>query len=90
MFREYVLHTPYKSIKDVFALRDKRIVNPYRKISFNNLVFSISKAPIRETVKLRIVPDIESGMVEIRMWYKDNLIGTCNVKNEDINLLNFK
>jgi hypothetical protein len=90
LFREFGLPAPYESIKDVFALRDKRIVNPYRKISFNNLNFSISKAPIRETVKLRIVPDIESGMAEIRMWYKDNLIGTCNIKNEDINLLNFK
>ena len=90
LFREFILPTPYKSVKDVFALRDKRVVNPYRKISFNNLKFSISGAPIRETVKLRIVPDIESGMAEIRLWYKDNLIGTQNVKNEDINLPNFK
>ncbi len=90
LFREFVLPAPYKSTKDVFVLRDKRVVNPYRKISFNNLKFSISGAPIRETVSLRIVPDIESGMAEIRLWYKDNLIGTQNVKNEDINLPNFK
>lgn len=37
-----------------------------REISFNNLKFSISEAPIRETVKLRIVPVIESGMAEIK------------------------
>jgi len=49
-----------------------------------------SGAPIREKVNLRIVPDIESGMTEIRLWYKDNLIGIQNVKNVDINLPNFK
>jgi len=90
LFREFVLPAPYVSTKDVFALRDKRIVNPYRKISFNKLKLPISGAPIRETVNLRIVPDMESGMAEIRLWYKDNLIGTCNAKNEDINLPNFK
>jgi len=90
LFREFVLPAPYKSTKDVFALRDSRTVNPYRKISFNKLKFSISGAPIREKVNLRIVPNIESGMAEIRLWYKDNLIGICNVKNEDINLPNFK
>ena len=90
LFREFVLPEPYKSTKDVFALRDERTVNPYRKISFNKLIFPISGAPIREKVNLRIVPDLRSGMAEIRMWYKDNLIGTQNVKNEDINLPNFK
>jgi len=29
-------------------------------------------------------------MAEIRLWYKDNLIGIQNAKNEDINLPNFK
>ena len=90
LFREFVLPAPYKSVKDVFALRDERIVNPYRKISFNKLILPISGAPIREKINLRIVPDMRSGMAEIRMWYKDNLIGIQNVKNVDINLPNFK
>jgi len=62
LFREFEIPAPYVSTKDVFALRDKRIVNPYRKISFNKLKLPISGAPIRETVNLRIVPDMESGM----------------------------
>ncbi len=90
LFREFVLPTSYVSTKDIFALRDSRIVNPYRKISFNKLKLPISGAPIREAVNLRIVPDMESGMAEIRLWYKDKLIGIQNVKNEDINLPNFK
>jgi hypothetical protein len=90
LFREFVLPSPYLSSKDIFALRDERTVNPYRKINFNKLVFSVKGAPIREKVDLRIVPDIKSGMAEIRMWYKDNFIGIQKAKNEDINLNNFK
>ncbi|MCJ7473175.1 MAG: hypothetical protein MUP02_10310 [Actinobacteria bacterium] len=85
-----MLPTPYLSSKDIFALRDQRTVNPYRKISFNKLIFPISGAPIREKVDLRIVPDMRSGMAEIRLWYKDSLIGIQSAKNEDINLMNFK
>jgi len=90
LFREFMVPAPYLSSKDIFALRDTRTVNPYRKISFNNLVLPISKAPIREKVNLRIIPDLASGMAEIRMWYKDNLIGIQSAKNEDINLKNFQ
>jgi len=90
LFREFVLPSPYTSSKDIFSLRDERTVNPYRKISFNKLVFPIKGAPIREKVDLRIVPDMVSGMAEIRMWYKDNFIGIQKARNEDINLKNFK
>ena len=81
--------TPYKSTKDVFALRDKRTVNAYRRISFNKLVINITGVPIRDEVSLRIVPDLISGMAEIRFWYKDELVGTYQVRNEDLNLSNF-
>ena len=80
---------PYLSTKDIFALRDERVVNAYRRISFNKLTINISGVPIRERVSLRIVPNSNSGMAEIRFWYKDNLVGTREVKNEDLNLPNF-
>lgn len=89
LFREFVLPAPYKSTKDVFALRDQRTVNPYRRISFNRLVINITGVPIRDRVSLRIVPDLRSGMAEIRFWYKGELVGTYEVRNEDLNLPNF-
>ena len=52
--------------KDMFALRDKIVVNAYRRISFNNLVINVLGVPIREGVDLHIVPDLRSGMAEIR------------------------
>lgn len=89
LFREFTIPKPYLSTKDVFALRDERTVNQYRKISFNKLVINITGVPIRDKVRLRIVPDLRSGMAEIRFWSKDELVGTYQVKNEDLNLPNF-
>jgi len=83
------LEKPYISTKDIFAFRDKRTVNQYRRISFNSLVINITGVPIRDKVNLRIVPDLRSGMAEIRFWYKGELVGTYQVRNEDLNLPNF-
>ncbi|MFH1903368.1 MAG: hypothetical protein ABIK20_04890 [Candidatus Omnitrophota bacterium] len=89
LFREFVVPPPFQSAKDIFCLRAERRVNQYRKISFNNLELSISEVPIRELVQLRIVPDKESGLAEIRLWYKDKLVGMQKVKNDDLNLVHF-
>ncbi len=89
LFREFVVPAPYVSTKDIFALRDERTVDAYRKISFNKLVINITGVPIRDRVSLRIVPDLRLGMAEIRFWYKDELVGTYQVRNEDLNLPNF-
>jgi len=89
LFREFYIPKPYLSTKDIFALRDSRTVNAYRRISFNKLVINITGVPIRDRVNLRIVPDLRSGMAEIRFWFKDELVGTYQVRNEDLNLPNF-
>lgn len=74
LFREFVLPKPFISKKDIFALRDERTVNAYRKISINNLELNVSGVPIRERVSLRIVPEKNSGLAEIRFWYKDKMV----------------
>jgi len=89
LFREFTIPKPYLSTKDIFALRDQRTVNPYRRISFNKLTINITGVPIRDRIGLRIVPDLRSGMAEIRFWYKGELVGTYQVRNEDLNLPNF-
>lgn len=89
LFREFMLPKPFVSTKDAFALRAERMVNAYRKISFNNLELNVSGVPIRERVSLRIAPDKKTKIAEIRFWYKDKLVGVQNVRNEDLNLPNF-
>lgn len=89
LFREFTVPPPFQSSKDIFCLRADRIVNPYRKISFNNLEFRMEGVPIRGTVQLRIVPNKESGLAEIRFWYENRLVGIQKVKNKDLNLVHF-
>ena len=89
LFREFVIPSPFISTKDIFALRDDRVVNAYRKISINNLELNVSGVPLRERVYLRITPDKNSGLSEIRFWYKDKLVGIQKVRNEDLNIHNF-
>jgi hypothetical protein len=89
LFREFVIPSPFISTKDIFALRDGRVVNAYRKISINNLELNVSGVPLRERVYLRITPDKNSGLSEIRFWYKDKLVGIAKVRNEDLNIHNF-
>ena len=67
----------------------ERTVNAYRKISINKLELKVSGTPIREQVQLRIIPDKESGLAEIRLWYNNKLVGTQKIKNEDLNLVHF-
>ena len=75
--------------KDIFALRAERMVTAYRKISINNLELAVSGVPIRAYTSLRIVPDKQSGLSEIRFWHDDKLVGVQRVRNEDLNIPNF-
>jgi len=87
LFREFTIRPPFLSSKDIFCLRVERMVNPYRKISINNLELKVPGAPLHERIQLRIIPDKESGISEVRFWYRDNFLGHQKVKNTDLNLV---
>ena len=89
LFREFKIPSPYTSIKDIFCLRVKRIVDAYHKISLDKLTFKVHKAPLRKEVQLRITPDENTGLAEIRIWYKDILTDVYQVKNSDLNSVHF-
>ena len=88
-FRDFTLKPPFEDIKDIFCLRMERVVNSYRRISINNIELSISGAPIGEKVELRIFLNDKTKMAEIRMWFKNKLIGVNNAKISDLNLVHF-
>jgi len=89
LFREFAVRPPYKSINDIFCLRADRMVNPYRKVSINKLELKVPKAPLHDRIQLRIVPDKESGLSEVRFWYKDEFLGIQKVKNNELKLAQF-
>ena len=89
LFREFTISPPFKSTKDIFCLRVDRMVNSYLKISINNFELKVPSAPLHEKIQLRIVPDEESGVSEVRFWHKDNFLGSQEVKNSELNLVHF-
>jgi hypothetical protein len=89
LFRTFSITPPFQSSKDIFCLRAERMVNAYRKISINKLEFKVPNAPIHERIQLRIIPEKESGLSEVRFWHKDRFLGTQIVKNSDLNMVHF-
>jgi len=65
------------------------MVNPYRKVSINKFELKVPNAPLHESIQLRIVPDRESGLSEVRFWHEDELLGIQKVKNSEFNLVQF-
>jgi len=74
LFRPFALPKPYTSAKDVFCLREKRMVNGYRKISLFNHDIAVPKAPLREEVEVRLIPDVERDALEVRIWCDNRMV----------------
>jgi hypothetical protein len=89
MFRPFHIRTPFESAKDLFCLRLKRVVDAYRNISLNGFVLKVPQVLPHETVEVRMYPNIESGITEIRFWHENKLQGIQRVKNTDIKIVHF-
>jgi len=74
LFRPFVLPKPYASAKDVFCLREKRMVNGYRKISLFNHEIVVPHVPLREEVEVHLVPDIQREALEVRIWWENQMV----------------
>lgn len=84
LFRLFVIRQPYQSIDDVFCYRYKRVVDSYRRVSFNSLSFSVHGVPSHEEVELRISFNLKTGMAKIRFWYRGCLVDQKEVKGDDL------
>ena len=88
LFRAFQIKPPYQSVKDIFCLRMDRTIDPYRRISLNNLQLKVNHATPGKTVNLRIYPStIEVS--EIRFWCEGKLIDVQRVKNSDLKGMHF-
>jgi hypothetical protein len=74
LFRPFTLPKPYTSLKDVFCLRDTRIVDGYRRISVFNKSIEVPKVPLREDVELHLVPDLIKQTIECRIWWEKIMV----------------
>ncbi len=87
LFRPFSLIAPYKSTKDIFALRLTRAINAYRKIYISNLEIKLNGSP-RDIVNVRIYP-LNSQISEVRFWCNSQLIDIKKIKNSDLKIVHF-
>jgi hypothetical protein len=84
LFRPFKVPFPYESTHDVFCLRDSRITNSYRKISLNGIELRVPGVDPHEKVDLRMIPDSEKGLTEIRFWHNGKLVSTQKIKTSSL------
>lgn len=89
LFRPWSVRPPFQLPEDIFCYRYKRNVDPYRRISFNNLNFNIHDVPIHEEVELRISFNLKTKMALIRFWYRGRLVGQQEIKTADLRKVQF-
>ena len=74
LFRPFVLPKPYTSAKDIFCLRERRMVDGYHKISLFNHEIRVPHVPFREWVEVHLIPDIQREALEIRIWWEAQMV----------------
>ncbi len=88
LFRQFVVPKPFLLPKDIFCLRTNRLVDNYRTVSLGNMKFKLNCHEARVSVNIRFLP-IKNNLVELRFWYKDQLLDVRKVKKSDLKLSNF-
>lgn len=83
LFRPFALPKPYKSAKDIFCLRMTRTLDGYRRISLDRHSIEVPKVDVREDVEVHLVPDLEKQVLEVRIWFKDNMVHAVNLPLEE-------
>jgi hypothetical protein len=74
LFRKLILPKPYTSLQDVFCLRERRMVNGYRRISLSNHEIQVANVPLYEDVDIHLVPDIDQRLMRVRIWWHDQMV----------------
>lgn len=74
LFRPFALPKPYASDKDIFCLRETRMVNGYRRITLFHKEIEVPKVPLREQVEVHLIPDPMRESLEIRIWWDNHMV----------------
>jgi hypothetical protein len=74
LFHPFSLPKPYTSPKDIFCLREARILNGYRRISLFNHEIEIPNVPVHEDVELHLIPDTTKHALDVRVWFENKMV----------------
>lgn len=87
LFRPFQVPSPYESTKDIFCIREERTTNAYRKVSIDGIELKVPGIDPYEKVELRMVPDEDTGLTEIRFWHEEKLRDVQKIKISDLKSL---
>jgi hypothetical protein len=82
LFRKLVIPKPYSRPQDVFCLRERRMVNAYRRISLFNHAIEVPRVPLRVYVDIHMVPDPKKQLMHMRIWWKGNMVHSLSLPLE--------
>jgi len=89
LWRPFKIKEPYTDTHDIFCLRTTRIVDPYRRVSINKLKLNVPGVPPRQEVELRLSPDVQKKVVEVRFWFKNHCVSRQTVKLQELPIVQF-
>ena len=84
LFRPFSLPKPYTSPKDIFCLRETRILNGYGLISLFNRKIDVPDVPDREDVELHLIPDLDRNALEVRIWFEQKMVHSLTFTMADL------
>ena len=82
LIRPFSLPEPYTSPDDVFCLREKRMVNAYRRISLFGHDIQVPNTPLRVYVDIHMVPDPDKNTIDIRIWWNSSMVHSLTLPLE--------
>jgi hypothetical protein len=82
LFRPFALPRPYTSTKDVFCLRQRRIVDAYHRISIYGHAIKVPRAPLREEIEVHLLPNSARQVLDVRIWSGNQMLQTTTLPLE--------
>lgn len=79
LFRPFSLPKPYTSLKDVFCLRETRVVNGYRRIALFNQEIEVPNVPLREEVEIHLTPNTAKQVMDVRIWWSQKMVHSVSL-----------
>ncbi len=79
LFRPFSLPKPYTSPKDVFCLRETRMVNGYRRVSLFNHEIEVPNVPLREEVEIHLTPNTAKQVMDVRIWWSQKMVHSASL-----------
>jgi hypothetical protein len=79
LFRPFSFPKPYTSPKDVFCLRETRLVSGYRRISLFSHDIKVPNVPPYEHVDIHLAPDTQKQIMHVRIWWNDKMVHSITV-----------